>query len=192
MRSLAIAQATYASANKDLLVFAGDGSYDVQGSWIGLLQKESVHALVRRCPSDGSPHFDAPYGAYAPPVFRTTSYGVNNYVSPTHVPLGAPRLTRISQIRRPSSVIHFVELAETGDYAVADHVHAQEFYLPVLPQGTPARVSRQMPVGRHGGRGTDWSGVLNYSFIDSHAEAMPLRSAYENPDRNRFNPAVAP
>src|SRR5689334_8230583 len=39
VRSLAVAQALYATSQKDLLVVAGDGSYNVQGSWIGLLEK---------------------------------------------------------------------------------------------------------------------------------------------------------
>jgi prepilin-type processing-associated H-X9-DG protein len=101
------------------------------------------------------------------------------------------RIYRLSQIQRPSSVIQFVELAEEGEYAVADHIHVQEFFRPLTPQATPARVSVQMPIGRHGGNEKDWSGVLNYSFFDGHAEPLPLRDAYESPSRNRFNPAVA-
>jgi prepilin-type processing-associated H-X9-DG protein len=82
-------------------------------------------------------------------------------------------------------------MAETGNYAVADHIHVQEFFRPLTPQATPKRVSTQMPLGRHGGESADWSGMLNYSFLDSHAEALPLETVYDSPERNRFNPAVA-
>lgn len=192
VRSLGLAQALYANSQKDLLVVAGDGSYDVQGSWIGLLDRYAGHALVRQCPADKSPYFDTPFTDYTPPVYRITSFGINNYVSPTHLPLDAETISKVSQIRRPGSVIHFVELAELGDYAVADHLHVQEFYKPLTPQLTPNRVSTQMPIGRHGGREKDWSGVADYSFFDTHAESLPLNRVYTDPNRNRFNPAVNP
>lgn len=191
MRSLGLAQVTYAGANEDRLVVAGDGSYDVQGSWIGLLESQNAYEDVRRCPLDRSPHFKTPYTAFSPPVLRTTSYGINNFVSPTHAPLGVQPLNRLSQVVRPSAVIHFVELAETGDYAVADHIHVQSFWSPLSPQLTPARVSVQMPVGRHGGATKSWTGVLNYSFFDGHAEPLSLRSVYTDPEHNRFDPSVA-
>lgn len=192
MRALALAQMTYAGAFRDRLVVAGEGSYDVQGSWIGLLEGQGTHGLARRCPLDRSPHFTSPFTDFDPPVLRHTSYGVNNYVSPTHAPLGATPVERLSQIRRPSEVIQFAELAETGNYAVADHLHVQEFFKPLTPQATPARVSVQMPLGRHGGRKKDWSGVTNFSYFDGHAGPQPLKNVYRDPGRNRFNPALAP
>ena len=192
IRSLALAQVMYANVQKDLLVVAGDGSYDIQGSWIGLLERESAHALVRRCPSDRSRYFESLYSEFDPPVHRVTSYGINNYISPTHVPLGVEPVSRLSQVKRPAGVVQFVEMAESGTYAVADHLHVQKFFNPLTPQATPARVEVQMPLGRHGGRPAEWSGVLSYSFLDGHAETLPLRSVYTDPRRNRFNPAVAP
>lgn len=191
LRSLSLAQMTYADANGERLVNAGEGSYDVQGSWINLLQTQGVDELGRRCPADGSPYFDQPFTAFEQAVLRRTSYGINNYISPTHAPLGVKPLKKLSQIQRPASVVQFVELAETGNYAVADHIHVQEFYKPLTPKATPKRVSEQMPIGRHGGEKEDWSGALNYSFFDGHAEPKPLKSVYEDPQRNQFNPAVA-
>lgn len=193
LRSLALAQATYAAGHQDRLVFAGEGSHDVQGSWIGLLEREAAHALVRRCPADASPHFETPYvDPPAPEVYRMTSYGINNYASPTHVPLGVTPIAKVTQLRRPASVVQFVELAEAGEYAVADHVHVQSFFSPLMPQQTLNRIARQMPIGRHGGRPLEWDGVLNYGFFDGHAESLPIRAVYRDPDWNRFNPAVAP
>lgn len=192
LRSLALAQFAYANTYQDLLVVAGEGSYDVQGSWIGMLEKEAGDSLVRRCPSDVSPYFDEPFTEFDPPVRRHSSYGINNYVSPTHAPLGAMKIRRLSQVRRASTVIQFVELAETGNYSVADHIHVQEFFRPLSPQATPDRVSNQMPLGRHGGAPRDWAGVLDYSFLDGHVEPQPLKTVYENPSHNRFNPALDP
>ncbi len=191
LRGLALAQQMYADSNDERLAVAGEGSYDEQGSWIGLLQSQGVESLNRKCPSDSSPYFDALFTDYQPPVYRVTSYGINNYISPTHAPLGAVPFRQLSRIPNPARVVQFVELAETGNYAVADHVHVQEFFHPLTPKATPKRVNVQMPLGRHGGKQADWNGTLNYSFVDSHAETLPLESVYVNPKRNRFNPVVA-
>lgn len=191
MRSLALAQTLYAAEQRNLLVEAGDGSFDVQGSWLGLLESAGAHALVRVCPSDVSAYYDNPDTDFTPAVYRVTSYGINNYVSPTHAPLGLTPFTRISQVRNSSSVIQFVELAETGSYAIADHIHVQDFYSPLTPTTTLKRICQQMPVGRHGGQMGGWDGVLNYGFLDGHAESLPLRDVYTDPTKNKFVPDVA-
>jgi prepilin-type processing-associated H-X9-DG protein len=192
IRSLAVAQMAYAAELKGLLVEAGEGSFNVQGSWIGTLDPYAGHALVRRCPSDQSQYFETPFTDLGTPASRMTSYAINNYVSPTHVPLGVTPVKRISQVPKSSSVIQFVELAETGTYAVADHIHVQEFFSPLAPQQTLGRILKQMPVGRHGGRLNQWDGVLNFSFLDGHAESLPLRDVYVDPNQNKFIPAVVP
>lgn len=191
LRSMAIAQAMYAAENKNLLVVAGDGSYAPQGSWIGLLEPYAGKPLVRVCPDDRSPFFENPDTTTGASVYRTTSYAINNYVSPTHSPSPDP-VRRITQVRRSSSVVQFVELGETGSYAVGDHVHAQLFYSAAVPHLTLNKISSQMPVGRHGGMRRAWSGVLNYAFLDGHAEALALADVYTDPTKNRFNPDVAP
>jgi prepilin-type processing-associated H-X9-DG protein len=191
IRSLALAQGVYASDHRNLLVEAGDGSFDVQGSWIGLLESSGGTPLVRVCPSDASPYFDEPNADFGTPAKRVTSYGINNYVSPTHAPLGTIPLKRVAQVRNASSVIQFVELAETGAYSVADHLHVQDFYSAISPNTTPKRVAKQMPVGRHGGQRDGWDGICNFAFVDGHAESLPLRDAYADPKTNQFIPDVA-
>jgi len=191
IRSLAVGQALYAMSQKDALVTGGDGGYDLQGSWINQLERYAGHALVRKCPSDRSIYFGQLYSDVSiAPIYRYTSYGLNAYVSPTHttlVPDGMQPIRHLSQIRRPVRVVQFVELAETGSYSVADHVHAEKFYNPLAPQTTLKRISDQMPIARHGGREKDWGGVLNYSFIDGHAESLTVRNVYVDPTHNRFN-----
>ena len=192
IRGLCIAQTMYAAELKNQLVNAGDGSFDQQGSWIGRLAPYSGGTLARRCPDDQSPFFDSPDLTSGSPVLRTTSYGINNYVSPTHAPAGLDPIRLISQVRRSSTVIQFVELSEEGSYAVGDHVHAQLFYSGVLPGLTLTKINAQMPAGRHGGVRKQWSGLLNYGFLDGHAETLPLDAVYTDPTRNRFDPAAAP
>ncbi|HRK32133.1 MAG TPA: type II secretion system protein, partial [Tepidisphaeraceae bacterium] len=111
MRQLQIAQIAYASAQKNLLIAAGDGTE--QGSWIGALQPYSGSTLIRRCPSDRSVYFDQPLPGSNPERFRSSSYGINNYVSPTHAPFrpGVRAPEKITQVRRSSRVVQFVELA---------------------------------------------------------------------------------
>jgi prepilin-type N-terminal cleavage/methylation domain-containing protein/prepilin-type processing-associated H-X9-DG protein len=192
VRNLEVAQQIYASYQDNALITPGDGSYAPQGSWIGMLQPYSGAPLIRKCPSDNSPYFNMPDTDLSPAVYRLTSYGISNYVTPSHAPLGTTPPTKITQIPRPSSVIQFVELAETGSYAVADHIHVDDFFAPLLPNTTLSRICGQMPVGRHGGTVNSWSGVLNYGFIDGHAESRPLRDVYTSPTQNSFNPTVAP
>lgn len=186
LRQLQTAQIAYATANDDLLIYAGDGTE--QGSWIGELEAHGATAGARQCPADRSPHFVTPVPGMNPPRLRTTSYGINNYVSPTHAPFGIEPLRKLTQVRQPSTVIHLVELAETGEYAIADHVHVQNFYLAVAPQITIALIDKQMALGRHGGRAQSWSAVLNYSFVDGHAESRTTRQVYTDPERNLFVP----
>jgi prepilin-type N-terminal cleavage/methylation domain-containing protein/prepilin-type processing-associated H-X9-DG protein len=191
LRSMEMAQMLYASELHNLLIEPGDGSYAPQGSWIGMLEPYAGKPLVRRCPADNSPYFDSLDTDLSPAVYRLTSYGINNYVTPSHAPLGTTPPTRIAQIKHASSVIQFVELSETGSYAVADHIHVDDFYFSLLPGTTLTRICGQMPVGRHGGTPNGWDGVLNYGFLDGHAESLRLRDVYVNPTQNLFNPAVA-
>lgn len=198
IRQLQIAQTAYAASERNALVFAGDGTE--QGSWIGLLQKYAGNGLVRRCPADQSPYFDSPLpgSSTANPKFRTTSYAINNYVSPSHFPFSAGRKPpkRITQIPRSSRVIQFGELAEinpdaTTNIAGGDHLHIDQFYLSIAPQITILRINDQMPLGRHGGRIKSFDAILNFGFLDGHAESLPIRLVYTNPSRNLFDPLVA-
>lgn len=187
IRQLQTAQIAYAASNDDLLIHAGDGTE--QGSWIGVLQTYGATPQARKCPQDKSPHYATPIPGTSPPRRRTTSYGINNYVSPTHAPFGIEPLRKLTQIRQSSTVIQLVELAETGTYAGSDHVHVQDFYLALAPQITIALIDKQMALGRHGGRAQSWDASLNYSFIDGHAEALSVRQVYTDPTRNLFVPS---
>jgi len=191
MRGLELAQHVYAGFQDNALITPGDGSYAPQGSWIGMLQPYSGAPLIRRCPADNSPYYNTLDTDLSPAVYRLTSYGINNYVTPSHAPLGTTPPTKITQIANPFAVIQFVELAETGSYAVADHIHVDDFYFSLLPNTTLSRICGQMPVGRHGGAANNWNGVLNYGFLDGHAESRQLKDVYVSPTQNDFDPTVA-
>jgi prepilin-type processing-associated H-X9-DG protein len=65
----------------------------------------------------------------------------------------------------------------------------QDFQKPFL--SSPDLIDRQMATGRHGGRKASWNAVLNYGFLDGHAQTLRLNEVYTSSAVNRFNPAVA-
>lgn len=186
IRQLQTAQIAYAVDHDDRILAAGDGS--TAGSWIGALQPYGAGPEVRRCSEDRSPYYTAPLPGTSPPRLRATSYAINNYVSPTHAPFGIKPIGKLSEVIQPSRVIHMGELAERGNYAGSDHLHVQSFYLAVAPQITISLINEQMPLGRHGGEESSWDAVLNFSFIDGHAESLTIRRAYTDPTNNLFVP----
>ncbi len=187
IRQLEAAQLAYAMDQDDLILAAGDGSE--QGSWIGPLLTYGATIEARTCPADRSPYYESPIPGSNPPRLRTTSYAINNYVSPTHAPFGIQPIVKLTQVSQSSTVIHMGELTETGPYAGSDHLHVQEFFLALAPQITIALIDKQMPTGRHGGKPQSWDAMLNFSFLDGHAESLPIRRAYTNPTDNLFIPA---
>lgn len=189
IRQLEVAQVAYATANDDRILAAGDGTE--QGSWIGPLMTYGATPDTRRCPADRSIYYDQPLPGTNPPRLRTTSYGVNNYVSPTHAPFGMTPVQKLTQVGRSSQVIHLVELAESGSYAGADHIHVQDFYLVIAPQITIGLIDQQLALGRHGGKPQSWDAVLNFSFLDGHAESLPISKVYTDPATNLFLPFSA-
>lgn len=186
VRQLALAQVNYAVEQRGLLVFAGNGT--MQGSWIGALEPYAKASLVRRCPADSSVYFDTQFPATPSPKYRLTSYGINNFVSPTHGPSGLMKPKKITQVPRPASVIHFVELTENG---APDHVHVHTWADPATPPSeaiTLDNIQKEMPLGRHGGGPMrSWKAVLNYAFVDGHAESLPLRTVFVDALQNRFD-----
>ena len=188
MRQLEMAQVAYAADQEDLIIAAGDGTE--QGSWIGSLVKYGAAPEARKCPADRSPYYQQPLPGTSPARKRTTSYAINNYVSPTHAPFGADLVRKLSQVGRSSTVIHLAELAETGALAGSDHLHVDEFYLVFAPQISISLIDKQLALGRHGGRAATWDAVLNFSFLDGHAESMPIRQVYTNPKNNLFIPRL--
>lgn len=189
MRSLGLAVAAYLQGNGDRFPTVGlshGGQANQQGSWIELLARdyarrggEPVAAGaprtpvqdVRRCPTDASPHFDQPRPVGGTPMWRQTSYASNYYFEFDELSarelLGKTHAFRtLTHIARPASTIFWAELAETGDYALADHVHP-ELWL-ANPRSEPPR---QVALSRHVGR-------ANYAMVDGHAESQRFDQTY--------------
>ncbi len=190
MRQLAIGQAMYAVYNHNALVDASDeGEFDItQGSWIGALQPYSAIPIARRCPADRSIYFDVPLTEAGVSAYRTCSYAINNYVSPTHFPTGMTPYIKLTQVPHSSAVIQFVELTEVGNNALADHVHVDEFYNSGVPKLTINNIAAEMGLGCHDGLVNNWKTVLNYAFLDGHAETLRLQDVYADPNHNKFVP----
>ncbi len=194
IRSLAIAQYAFATDNDQQLVQAGGGAYQPQGSWLSQLDAYADAPVARRCPDDGSAYFDTPLPDASPPAYRTSSYGINNYLSPTHAPAGARVVRKLDDVSQPSVLVQFAELAQQGAYAGADHLHVDRFvgaWGGGDAASTLARIGQQMPVGRHGEQPTEWSAPLNFSFLDGHAETVAIERVYTDPTTNQFDPTVA-
>lgn len=165
MRSMGLAVHAYATANDGRLVTVGlahGGSTDLESAWITTLKVEYGNELVARCPSDQSPHWKKPPSGTT--ELRRTSYATNYY---TVKPIaGTGPYDRLNLFRHPSTTTYIVELAELGQFAVADHVHPEKWIVD------PERKSREeMEVEQHRGQ-------ANYLFIDGHVEPLRFEKTY--------------
>lgn len=167
LRSLMTAVQTYAVANDDRLITAGlahGGSVDEHAAWIHTLERDYGNKLVGRCPADRSIHFTTPLSPTT--QYRQASYA-SSYYTVKRLDDGRGPWNRMSLFRRPTSTILFAELAEKGDYAVADHFHPEQWWVD------PSRLAReQLEPERHGGK-------ANYAFVDTHVEVLPFGRTYE-------------
>lgn len=190
MRNMLYAAQMYANDNDDHLIQAGlahGGAHSHEDvAWFNTLQSYYQNKLVARCPSDDSPHW--PGGAPVPPStdqYRRTSYGINEFLDKDLCPWGGPYV-KITQIRNPSATIQFLEMAENGEYAGADHPHVDLWVGNVL-----AKASSQLEIHQHGGKTRTWGARANYGFLDCHVETLPFADVFTDRTRNRFDPAVA-
>lgn len=202
LRNMELAHWMYIGENRGYMIRVGlghggaDANEDV--AWINTLQRYYGPQLIHRCPSDESMHW--PGGVPVPSTvdqYRRTSYGLNPFTDPEIYPAGIPPWDargpyhKINQIRRPSAVVHFIEMTETGDFAGADHPHVENWVAAGLPDSPPVLAGRHLETHRHGGRRRTWGAVANYGFLDGHAETLRFRDVFESFTRNRFDPVVA-
>jgi prepilin-type N-terminal cleavage/methylation domain-containing protein/prepilin-type processing-associated H-X9-DG protein len=209
VRGLMQALYLYAGDHRDQLVSAGlahGGAHaNEQAAWINTLRKEyGENTLIARCPQDESEHWQVPIlppvvpsaspktdqDAEEPqPILRRTSYGTNYYIAGKVAGRGPYNL--LGMIKRPTTTIFMVELAEVGPFATADHVHPETWW------SNPRKLaSQEMALDRHRKR-------ANYSFFDGHVatEAFEDTFAVDNRrsglrtgivwKRNYYDPDVA-
>ncbi|MGE0480666.1 MAG: type II secretion system protein [Phycisphaerae bacterium] len=219
LRSLGTALQTYLHVNRDrfpMVGFQHGGQSDPASSWITLLMRDygarggetrtgtsgAAELLreiddVRRCPADRSPHFSTPRLVGGQPHWRVSSFGTNYYFAVPREQIATIGKTepfdRLDRVPRAATTIYFGELAETGEYATADHAHPEFWF-----GGDPRTLAgRELTLERHNRRG-------HYGFIDGHAAAHTFEDTYQidvaGTDlpsgriawfRNRWDPDVA-
>jgi prepilin-type N-terminal cleavage/methylation domain-containing protein/prepilin-type processing-associated H-X9-DG protein len=191
IRSIELAHYMYVNAFKGYMMQAGLAHDGVGGNedvaWINTLQPYYENQLVARSPADESPHW--PGGEPVPGSgglqFRRTSYGINNFLDKDLCPWGGPYL-KITQVPRPSTTVHVVIMAETGDFAGSDHTHVENWVSNI-----PVQAAKQLATSIHGGRPKSWDGVSNYGFLDGHAETLRFKDVFTDFTKNQFDPVVA-
>lgn len=234
MRGMALASLSYSADNDDRLIDVGyahgGAAYaDAEaGSFINTLSKYTQSPLLRRCAADKSVHWSTDEGGEGqpvpqsdPPAYRRTSYGVSNMLTETarfpeqaywqdvfslRWPPGPTDHPRLSRLKKPSSVIQFVEMTEIGPFAGADHTHLEDLYVPGFTGPDYAAIATSMmQINRHGGkvRPPDTAGATppdpkgpearsNFTFLDGSARTLPFGEAFVSPTRNMFDARVSP
>lgn len=190
MRNMEVAHWMYLSEYNGRLIQAGlahGGAHAREDvAWINTLEEFYGAELMVRCPDDRSPHW--PGGRPVPPStdqHRRCSYGINEFTDPDLCPWGGP-YEMLSDIRHPAGTVHFVEMAEQGSYAGADHPHIGLWVGNVL-----AKAAAQLEINQHGGADWSWQGRANYGFLDGHAETLMFEDVFQDLTTNQFDPAVA-
>ena len=193
---LCIAQQLYLDQNKGHLVNVGlahGGFGDADLSWTRTLTEYYGVPIMLKSPADRSAFWPAESGGAGQTlngVPRMSSYGMNNYLSRTFNPGLSSRepFDRIDKIDRPSLTVQFLLMAETGDYAVSDHPHAEGWG---DANRAPSLAATQVQTDLHGGPSRSPRSLTNWGFLDTHAETLPFAAVYTNRQINAMNPEVA-
>lgn len=200
LRSLGLAVLMYTEANRGWFPqwgFAhGGGEAGAEHAWINTASREyGENRNVLRCPTDRSPLWNQPARPGGP--LRRTSYATNYYLvtGGEDNPLWERdriAYNRIDNVRHPSTTIFFVELAESGDFALSDHVHPHE-WADFYPEHEK-QAATQVALARHMGRAC-------YALVDGHAEALPFDRTFkirtmvggDTPEWlfNKYDPTIA-
>jgi len=215
VRSLQIASMLYSFDHRGDLLEPGlphgtGGLATEEIAWLNTLRDYAGGDLTVHSPCDRSPHWPTQEGGDGVPIpgtedrFRRTSYGVNNYVTryapveadfdDTQAEVEAQFFTNRRKIDSPTRTVQFLLMAETGEYAGADHVHAEDWWwrgqLIFDSDGLGRGVAEQMKVGAYGGPEAAPSSVSNYGFLDGHAEMTTFSAVYTSPEDNLFDPSL--
>jgi prepilin-type N-terminal cleavage/methylation domain-containing protein len=190
LRMMAIAHTIYVNDNRGYMIQSGfsHGGHSINpaGGWFETLQKYYGTQLLLRSPVDRSLHWDIPL----PPAnlnYRKTSYGINNFLDSDLCPWGGP-YKKITQVPQSSATVHFLLMTYTGEFAVADHTHVENW----VGLNPPAQAAKNMQIGAYdrNGRST-WQSRSGYAFLDGHAEMARFVDVFTSLNSNRFDPLVA-
>jgi prepilin-type N-terminal cleavage/methylation domain-containing protein/prepilin-type processing-associated H-X9-DG protein len=199
LRSMQVAQALYAAENRGYLIQAGMGHGGMHANeeltWFNVLERYGSNKLLPRCPADDSPFWIEPLVTANGETFRRTSYGINDFLDRNLCPWGPGFSTvpagglyvKISQVRRSSVTIQFLEMAQVGEFATADHPHVENW----AGTNIPASAAKSVQINAHGRGAPAWDSLANYGFIDGHAESLTFGEVFRSFSQNKFDPAVA-
>jgi len=209
VRQHQIASYNYSVHNKGVLIEPGlseGGGVDEEVTWLNTLRSWGSDDMVVRSPSDRSPHWPIEEGGQGVPLegtedrFRRTSYGINGLVTrfidveatPDQDPnaVQSQFFNDLDKINYPSMTIQFLLMAETGEFAGADHVHPDQWFVPFAPEASPKLAAEQSKIGAYGGGEATWRSVSNYGFLDGHAESRRFSGVYTDPNENNFDPRL--
>lgn len=200
LRQLSLAHGTYSNLHRECLVDVGlpHGSFgDPDRSFVTTLGDFGVRTESLRSPLDLSPHWPPELGEGAPvavvegaPLFRRTSYGMNNHLSRSYSPVlatGGSPADRLSRIARPSETICFVLMAERGAYASSDHPHAENWGAV----GNPALLAAtQLSINAIDRRDPSGDSRSNWSWVDGHVTSQRFDEVFRSSTDNRFDPGL--
>jgi len=210
LRTLQMASMLYAQDNRGDLIEPGldeGGVLDApEVAWINTLRSYYELPQILRSPGDRSPHWPVGEGGDGVPLnaagdrFRRTSYGLNALVTrflpvevgPNDTPatISSKYFNNLNKIPAPARTNQFLLMAETGDFAGADHAHPDQWWFSRAPQASPKLAAAQSAIGLFGGGEASWGSIGNYGFLDGHAETLPYSKVYTNPKDNRFDPRL--
>lgn len=203
LRSLMQAHASYMNLNNERFVDVGlpHGSFgDPSLSFVHRLKPYvGTSVLAVKSPLDQSPHWSAADGGDGvpvvegvTPVWRCTSYGMNNYLSRTLSPLVAldgpsAATDTLARFHKPENMVCFLLMAELGSYASADHPHVEEWGAAPIPS---KQASTQVLIN-----GVDRSRVStdsrsNYAYLDGHVRTHRFDEVFKDTNNNRFDPGI--
>jgi len=206
LRQMETAHHAYMTDNGGTLINAGlphgTASTSQELAWITSLRDYYRDELVARSPLDESPHW--PGGEPVPntpgQAYRQTSYGINNFLSDVkrngRNPWGGSAWTALDRIivkRSPTELVHFLPMAYEGDFAGADHPHAESWDAFGGGGDTVAKLAgRQVQLNAVGGEQGTFEARANWGYLDGHAETQAFGEVYQREDTNQFDPEADP
>lgn len=204
MRQLGVAHIAYQAINADRFVDVGlpHGGYGNEARSFAEVLKPYCDDIVMKSPLDDSPHWPSDLGGEGRGVtedgsgpLRRTSYGMNNYLSRHYSPsvalLGPGHAAdRAQKVRFPDRIVCFLHMSRSGDYAVSDHPHVENWSFG--PEAFRL-ASQQVAIdAAEGSPLVDPLAQSNFAFVDGSIGTRRFEEVYESVERNAFDPDLEP
>jgi prepilin-type processing-associated H-X9-DG protein len=220
MRSLALAQQSYADEHREKLIDVGlphGGVGDPRSSFIytlapymgdnqsfdpASLETDYVTPPHLRSPGDTSRWWLASEGGLRQrsQTFRRTSYGMNNFLSanyPAAIDAAGDNVlwNTLPRINMPSATVQFVHMTqEPANPSDATGAFAVSDHPHVESWGnqqqSPLRATEHVQTNRWGGKPKAAQAQSNYTYLDGHAALQRFLDVYVDTSKNQFDPGL--